>query len=149
MKEFHGEEYSEDPEEVEPQHLAPNDAMSYHQVIEVCDPSHVYTGHTVKAKATYTHPITREDLENEIEIAMGDLVTSDATQLYKGDVVVAYAQALIIIGDLWLNDQQAEALEVAHAMVTWLEQAAMDLGDPEVSDIASHMSIYVTTLEGP
>ena len=38
MLEFHGEEYSEDPEEVEPQHLAMDDAMVFHQVLESCAP---------------------------------------------------------------------------------------------------------------
>jgi hypothetical protein len=33
-------------------------------------------------------------------------------------------------------------------MAAWLEQAASDLNDPEVSSIASLMSRYVTTLGG-
>ncbi|HFE46581.1 MAG TPA: VWA domain-containing protein, partial [Nannocystis exedens] len=35
---FSGEEYSDDPSEIEPQHLAPNDAMVFHQTIATCAP---------------------------------------------------------------------------------------------------------------
>ena len=45
MHKFYGEEYSENPEEVEPQHLAPNDSMIYHQVIASCDPDAVSPEH--------------------------------------------------------------------------------------------------------
>lgn len=31
IKKFHGEEYSPNPSEVEPQHLAANDTMTFHQ----------------------------------------------------------------------------------------------------------------------
>jgi hypothetical protein len=35
---FSGEEYSADPAEIEPQHLAPNDAMVFHQTVSTCAP---------------------------------------------------------------------------------------------------------------
>jgi len=38
MLEFHGEEYSTVPSEVEPQHLAMNDVLVFHQVVDSCAP---------------------------------------------------------------------------------------------------------------
>ena len=38
MKKFYGEEWSEDPEEVEPQHLAPGDATLILQTLKACSP---------------------------------------------------------------------------------------------------------------
>ena len=47
---FSGEEYSADPAEIEPQHLAPDDAMVFYQTVRTCAPDEVddateiYTG---------------------------------------------------------------------------------------------------------
>lgn len=147
IKEFHGEEYSEDPEEVDPQHLAPNDAMAYHQIIASCDPGAVQADDEIKAKVTYEDPITHEPGEDELELAIGKLVENDAEQLYKADVVVAYAQSLIVIGDLANAGQREAALEVARDMVDWLGSAAETLEDTEVVEMKELMQSYVGVLE--
>jgi Ca-activated chloride channel family protein len=94
MAEFHGEEYSEDPEEVEPQHLAPNDAMIYHQIVRSCDQSSLDMGTAITVRATYETPFTREPLDATLETNLGTLLTGDDALLVKGNAVVAYAQAL-------------------------------------------------------
>ena len=147
IKEFHGEEYSADPAEVEPQHLAPNDAMSFHQIIQSCGGSKIYENHTVKAKATYADPITLEEHVSELELPIGQLVAADASQLYKGDVIVAYAQAFIVIGDRWNAGDHDGARTVAHDMVTWLGTAQAALGDTEVGEMAMIMTAYASVLE--
>ena len=146
ITEFHGEEYSEDPAEVEPQHLSFNDAMSYHQIIQACDPSQIFTTDMVKAKITYEDPISGEDASNELELPIGDIVKLDASQLYKGDVVVAYAQAFIVIGDLAQGGDQAGAKRVATDMVGWLQAAEDALGDPEVAEMRAVMRTYADAL---
>lgn len=147
IKEFHGEEYSADPAEVEPQHLAPNDAMSFHQIIQSCGGSAIYEDHQIKAKATYADPITLEQHVSELEVPIGQLVVADAKQLYKGDVVVAYAQAFIVIGDLWAEAKREEARTVAHDMVQWLTTAEQSLADPEVAEMTQVMTAYASVLE--
>ncbi len=147
IKEFHGEEYSADPAEVEPQHLAPNDAMSFHQIVQSCGRSTIYEDHTVKAKATYADPITFEQHVSELELPIGQLVSAEAKQLYKGDVIVAYAQSFIVIGDTWNGGDQEGARKVAHDMVDWLTTAEQALGDAEVAEMTQIMTAYASVLE--
>ncbi len=143
MKEFHGEEYSENPEEVEPQHLSPNDAMSYHQIVQTCDPSLAMVEDTIKARVDYQDPITRAAMSDEIEMTLGDAVTADATQLRKADVIVTYAKALIVIGYLVKSSEFEGAYETALGLAAWLRIAAEDLGnDAEVLEIANLMEEY-------
>lgn len=149
VKEFHGEEYSANPAEVEPQHLAPNDAMSYHQTIQSCDPRQVITTDTITARATFKHPITREEQTSEITVPIGEVTLADATQLHKADVVVAYAQALILIGDRWNKDDKAGAAKLATDMVAWLGAAADTLADKEVVEMRDLMQEYSVRLAVP
>jgi Ca-activated chloride channel family protein len=149
IKEFHGEEYSADPAEVDPQHLAPNDAMSYHQTIQSCDPRQILTTDRIKARATFEDPISREAMQSEVEVAIGDVVNADATQLYKADVVVGYAQSLIVIGDLVAKGDAAGAHEVAVGMVAWLGTAADKLADKEVAEMQQLMQTYAQRLQQP
>lgn len=142
IKEFHGEEYSADPAEVEPQHLAPNDAMSYHQTIQSCDPRQILTTDPIQAKATYEHPLTREAMVSEVTVAIGDAVEADATQLYKADVIVAFAQSLILIGDHMNKAEQGAAKQIASDMTAWLTTAADTLGDKEVAEMRDLMIQY-------
>ncbi|MCA9715376.1 MAG: VWA domain-containing protein, partial [Myxococcales bacterium] len=146
IKEFHGEEYSANPAEVDPQHLAPDDTMSYHQIIQVCDPSLPRTTDEITARATFEDPISRVMMSDEMSMPLGDLVTTGAKQLYKADVVVAYAQSLIVIGDLMQADKASEAKALAEAMIDWLQAAESELGDPEISEIRALMQEYVVNL---
>ncbi|MCA9698814.1 MAG: VWA domain-containing protein, partial [Myxococcales bacterium] len=146
IKEFHGEEYSANPEEVEPQHLAANDAMSFHQIIASCDPKAPRTDDTIKARVDYLHPVTYEEMSDEIEIPLGELVEADATALYKGDVVVSYAKAFIVIDSLLDLNDSAQAISTAEDMVGWLKQASVALDDPEVEEMAQVMDDYRAVL---
>jgi Ca-activated chloride channel family protein len=147
IKEFHGEEYSPVPEEVEPQHLAPNDAMSFHQIIQACDPEAVFTNDKITARATFEDPITYEEMSDELTLPIGELVKADADQLYKGDVVVSYAKAFIVISDMVSNDQGGDAIPIAEDMVDWLNQAADALDDEEITEMADVMADYAAVLQ--
>jgi Ca-activated chloride channel family protein len=142
MKSFHGEEYSPVAEEVEPQHLAPNDAMSFHQIVDACDPSLVLVCEEIKARVDYKHPITREPMSDEVSMLLGDLVRADATQLRKADAIVSYAKSLIVIGSLVKEGRGPDAVNVAANMRRWLRDAAVDIDDVEIAEIADLMSEY-------
>ena len=53
---FSGEEFSTDPADVEPQHLAPNDSMVFHQQIETCAPESMTGESEVTVTAYYNDP---------------------------------------------------------------------------------------------
>lgn len=147
VKAFHGEEYSTDPAEVEPQHLAPNDAMSFHQILGACDPDSINSADPIEAHVEYLHPLTLEPMSDTLTIPIGALVKHDATELYKADVVVSFAKALIVIGTQVGQGDNAAAIETADAMAAWLSEAAEFLADPEVEDLANTMLQYSTVLE--
>lgn len=94
MKKFYGEEFSENPDEVEPQHLAPNDAMVFHQVIAPCDAEVVGPEDEITVTVNWTDPATYQAKEASITSSIGELLEGDTTQLMKGKAIVAYAEAL-------------------------------------------------------
>jgi Ca-activated chloride channel homolog len=57
MKTFSGEQSSTVAAEVDPQHLAPDDAMIFNETLAPCDPALVKATDTIGAKATYETPI--------------------------------------------------------------------------------------------
>jgi uncharacterized protein YegL len=147
VKTFHGEEYSADPAEVEPQHLAPNDAMSFHQIIGACNPDAINSLDTVEAHVEYLHPLTLEPMEDTLSVPIGALVKQDATALHKADAVVGFAKAIIVIGAQWQQGDKEGAIQTADAMYDWLKDAAEILSDSELDDLASLMLQYQATLE--
>ncbi|MBW2276389.1 MAG: choice-of-anchor L domain-containing protein [Deltaproteobacteria bacterium] len=94
MVDFYGEEYSSDAEDVEPQHLAMNDAMIFHQVVESCEPSIVDDDDAVQVVANFKHPLTLEPLTATLDTTLGELLGGDTAMLMKGGAIVAYAEAL-------------------------------------------------------
>jgi Ca-activated chloride channel family protein len=140
MFEFHGEEYSSEPSEVEPQHLAPNDAMIYHQIIRSCDPSSLDLTSRVTVTATYETPFTREPRSETLEMNLGMLLTGVDRQLVKGNAIVAYAQALEATQRL-RGPEAREALEAALAEV---EAALETLGDDQdLREIRDLLTAYI------
>ena len=116
--------------------------MSFHQIIQSCDPNGPHTQDTITARATYTDPSTMEERSDELTVKLGALVEADASQLYKGDVVVNYAKAFIAISAMIDADQHEDAIGTAAAMVEWLELAEQNLGDTEIGEMAEIMSDY-------
>ncbi|MCZ7585054.1 MAG: VWA domain-containing protein [Deltaproteobacteria bacterium] len=147
MEEFHGEEYSENPQEVEPQHLGPNDAMVFHQFLAVCDGDLFQDGDVINVRAEYTHPVTRAAQTDEAEFSIAQLLAADADQLVKGDAIVSYAEALKEIdrlGDEGDWDGASTACADAHTKV---QAAATQLGDTELEEIADLLETYQDTIE--
>ncbi len=91
---FSGEAISSDPQEVDPQHIAPNDAMIFHKTIKTCAPELV-TGETeVVVTATWRHATSFETHETQLRTSFGELLAQDADLLRKGAAIYKYAEAL-------------------------------------------------------
>lgn len=91
---FSGEEFSANPDEVEPQHIAPNDAMVFHQRVATCAPDLVDEFAEVTVAVRYKNAVTFEDGEIEVTATFDELLGLDSPQLLKGAAVFAYAEAL-------------------------------------------------------
>jgi Ca-activated chloride channel family protein len=131
MHKFYGEEYSENPEEVTPQHLAPSDAMIFNQVLKACDPAVVDDQHTIEVKATWETPLSYQPMETSVSFTVAELLAASKDQLVKGKAIVAYAEAL----KSGLNAD----LNAAHDVVT-AANAGGD--DPELSEIAALLELH-------
>lgn len=91
---FSGEEYSSDPAEIEPQHLAPNDAVVFHQHIRTCAPELVGDETEIGVIARFKDAVTFEQREVARTMTFGELMAGDPALLRKGAAVFAYAEAL-------------------------------------------------------
>jgi Ca-activated chloride channel homolog len=140
MKTFSGEQSSTVASEVDPQHLAPDDAMVFNETFAPCDPALVKPTDTIGAKATYETPIVHEAREDGVTATIGDLLAASDAQLKKGSAIVAYAEALKVattVTPLVAREKLAAALEMA--------QAANPNGtDPELAEIAKLIISYMT-----
>jgi len=130
---FSGEEYSEDPEEIEPQHLAPNDSMVFHQTIATCAPELIEDKTMILVAARYKDAITFEEKEVIAEVLFADLLAAPSPEIRKGKALFAYTEALKAARD---NDaaaaaKQAEALEFIEAALKVLP------GDADLIEVQS------------
>lgn len=119
---FSGEEISEDPAEVDPQHLSPNDAMVFHTHIETCAPDLVTPETEFTVTATYSDAKTFEVREIAQTFTFGEMVDADHSLLLKGAAVFEYAEAL---------KGESSTLEAAETALS----AGME-ANPEDADLA-------------
>ncbi|WP_437326068.1 vWA domain-containing protein [Sorangium sp. So ce381] len=130
MEKFYGEEYSTNAEEVEPQHLAPGDAMIFSQLVRGCDPGVINDEDTLTVRARWQTPLTHEPKEASREATLAELAAGSKEQLVKGKAIVAYAEAL--------KAGTSEALHAAREQVI----AANPGGDPELDEIAELIPLH-------
>ncbi len=140
MDEFHGEEYSTIPEEVEPQHLAPNDAMIFHQHLRAC-PGLADTD-VIRAVAEYTDPATRARRSDVFESTIADLLEGGAAQLRKGNAIVVYAETLKKVYRLHRAGRGSEAQDECDEALEAVRAAAAGTGDAELGEIVSLLAAY-------
>lgn len=117
---FHGEEYSTNPEEVEPQHLAPNDAMVFNQIVSPCAQSQFQGTDPVEVFARWKTPLDHVDKEISVSTTLGELSAAKPKYIAKAAAIIAYAEAL-------KNPAEADAL-LAEAKL------AVDAADPAGTD---------------
>jgi Ca-activated chloride channel family protein len=147
LEEYHGEEYSGDPTEVDPQHLAPNDAMVFNQYLVACDNSLVNPNDVLNVAADYLDPFTRQAKHDETTLSIAAMLAANADQLLKGDAIVVYAEALKEIDRLLSQNKPDEALAVCRHALQRAAQAATQLGDNELWEIVDLLEIYESTVE--
>jgi Ca-activated chloride channel family protein len=141
MEEFHGEEISTVPEEVDPQHLAPNDAMVFHQYLHRCPG--LGDDEIVRTAADYTDPSTGERRREATEATVAALLEGPGAQLFKGNAIVVYAEALKDVYDLHRRSGDPSAATAAcEAALATVRDAVRRVPDPELEEIASLLGAY-------
>ncbi len=130
---FSGEEYSADPEEVQPQHLAPDDAMVFHQTVSTCAPD--LLGETAEIKVTARSLDARTFVAKEVSSSLFvDAALVEAQpQLQKGAAVFEYAEALKLVRDKPDTAESADGLTAAFAALVLAE--ASNPGDADLAEI--------------
>lgn len=91
---FSGEEFGTDPADIEAQHLAPNDAMVFHQRIETCAPALLDEDAAVTVTVRYVSAATAEAKESAVTVSFNELLQEPDPLLLKGAAVFEYAEAL-------------------------------------------------------
>ncbi len=125
---FSGEEFSSDPSEIEPQHLAPNDVMVFHQTIATCAPELVDAETTFTVTTRYQDAVTFEEREVQETRKIGELLDAASSNLLKGAAVFAYAEGLKALRD---GDPTGRALALEAVA---LAEAALP-GDQDLAEI--------------
>lgn len=141
---FYGEQVSTKKEEVEPQHLAANDAMVFHQVIQSCAPKSLTGDEIVQVVATWEHPVTHQPMQDSWSAKWKDLLAGDAQLLRKGEAIVAYSDALNQVQSL---DGKAAQAAIDQALATVANVQAELGGDPDLQQIADLLKTYRATFQ--
>ncbi len=125
---FSGEEYSSDASEIEPQHLAPNDAMVFHQTIQTCAPELVDDAASFTVTTRWQDAVTFEQREVQETRKFNELLAEPSANLLKGAAVFAYAEGLKAVqAEDWTGKTRAlEALALAEDALP---------GDPDLAEI--------------
>lgn len=126
---FSGEEYSADPTQIEPQHLAPNDAMVFHQTVATCAPQLVDEAATFTVAVRWQDAVTFEQRETEVTRPIQEALAAASPMLLKGAAVFEYAEAL----KAYRATPLPSTLDPAFAALAAAEDALP--GDADLSEI--------------
>jgi Ca-activated chloride channel family protein len=129
---FSGEEFSGDPQEVEPQHLAPNDSMVFFQEVVTCAPDLVDDAAEIQVRARWEDVNTFETVEVSRTFTFGELFAGEAAHLAKGAAILAYTDALIAIKK-GVDPERQEAIDAAYAALA--EAEALSPADADLAEI--------------
>ena len=144
IEKFYGEQVSTIKEEVDPQHLAANDAMVFHQTITSCDPKALTGKELIQVVATWQDPQTGTAKSDKWSATFGDLLAGPHALLDKGAAVVAVTDALQAVqkldGKAALPPLEKAASQVAAAQKTLV-------GDADLKELADLLAIYKKTFE--
>lgn len=133
IERFSGEEVSTNPEEIHPQHLAPDDSMVFYMTLSTCSPETVTEASTITVNASFADPITLERKEATVSRSFAELAHSDQRLLRKGAAVFSYAEGLKAWKSAGNDEDRASAIEHAIGRVELaLEQ---DPEDDELEEI--------------
>jgi Ca-activated chloride channel family protein len=128
---FGGEEYSDDPTEIEPQHLAPNDTMVFHQRIRTCAPELVDEDAAIGVEVRYKNAVTFDPQMMVQSVTFTQLLGQETPLLHKGMAVLAYTDALDA-----RRTQSSEAGSLITAAKSQIAAAAALLdNDPDLQEM--------------
>jgi len=130
---YSAEEISDEAKLVRPQHLAPDDAMVFHQTLQSCDADAMSFEDTITARATFIRPEGRVAADRTVETTMADLLEQPDVGLARGDAIVAWAEAL---ADIATGISRAETNALLDDVVAACAQADPDGTDPALTEIA-------------
>ena len=116
--------------------------MNFHQIIETCDSSLIRLSDEIEAEVEYEDPLSGEARRDTLRLTIAKTFEGKWQQLYKAEVVVSYAKALIVIASLIEEGRRDQARNMAAAMANWCDEAAEVLEDAEVKEIAALLSEY-------
>lgn len=142
VQKFYGEQISTDPTKVRPQHLGPNDAMLFFQVLRACDPSLIRGDDRILLRATWETPFTRQAKEAVIDTTMNALAGDDAN-LTKAAAIAGWAEALVRVDQATSPVTQKAALAKALKNVKAAKNAN---SDPDLIEIATLIAKYEASL---
>ena len=128
---FSGEEFSSDPNEIEPQHLAPNDSMVLYQQLRTCAPELLDDDSEITVIARWEEVGTFAAREVSRTFTVGELLATENAALAKGAAVVAYTDALIQIA----KDSNGVGVALSAADQALAVAEAALPSDPELAEI--------------
>jgi Ca-activated chloride channel family protein len=114
-------------DEVDPQHLAPNDAMVFYQRIRTCAPDEVTDASELSVQVHWQDEVTFLPNVKEVDHTFGALLAGDSRRLVRGRAIYEYTVAL-----------EANTSAAASDALGYLAQAeALYPGDAELAEIRS------------
>jgi Ca-activated chloride channel family protein len=133
---FSGEEYSDDPREIEPQHLAPNDAMVFQQDISTCAPALLEEDPEISIEVTWKDAVSFEEQSRTLTMTWSELTSASTSLLWKGEAIFDYALAI-------KAKRGRGELSYTEAYGVWenaqLEAEARNPGDEDLAEIREVM----------
>ncbi len=129
---FSGEEYSSDPREVEPQHLAPNDTMVFQKHLSSCAPDLLEDDPEVTVTVRWDDATSFEQHTTTASFTWSELLEADRSLFWKGEAIFDYADALKA-----RRKHGANTAEYRQAYELWqTAQAEAEALNPEDADLA-------------
>ena len=125
--------------EVEPQHLAPNDAMVFHQTIATCAPEQIGEAAEIKVTARFLDARSFKAKEVASSLFIGAAVAKPGPQLEKGAAIFQYAEALKLLRDSAGSADADAARKLALASLSDAE--ASNPGDKDLAEIRSVLEL--------
>jgi len=143
---FYGEKYSQDMNDIQPQHMAPQDSMIFNELLSVCPGCEVCPVDAVEVRVDWSDPALHETgAENfTIESLPLQSLTGEPWQLLKSEAIIAYAEAL----KHRRKADFAKATTAVAAAVTAVADAAKDPAivdddfPSELADIATLLASF-------
>ena len=107
IERFSGEEISEDRREIEPQHVAPNDAVVLYQHLASCAEPDL--SQRISVTVSYYDGLSFEPRSAVVSATLGELLEGPNEQLLKGTALYAFTQTLMDAQDPLENFDPSEA----------------------------------------